>query len=113
MTCAKQVVKAILTTKDGEVFHGENSCENPQKECPRDLLGYKSGEGYELCKSICNQGSHAEVGAIKKAGVKAKGASIILIGHSYACDDCKSKALSAGVLSIGIQSPLAITNNKE
>jgi hypothetical protein len=106
MTCAKQVVKAILTTKDGEVFHGENSCENPQKECPRDLLGYKSGEGYE-------QGSHAEVGAIKKAGVKAKGASIILIGHSYACDDCKSKALSAGVLSIGIQSPLAITNNKE
>lgn len=98
--CAKQVVKASLVAADGSVFYGENSCVNPQKTCPRDLKGFNSGEGYELCKEICKQTNHAEVNAIKAAGVKAKGSVIYLDGHSYACENCKSTAKKAGVKEI-------------
>jgi deoxycytidylate deaminase len=103
MTCAKQVVTAILTAIDGEVFVGTNGCENPQSICPRDTEGYSSGEGYHLCKSICRQGDHAEVNAIKLAGSKSVGAVIELHGHTYACEPCKNAASKAGVKSIIIK----------
>lgn len=102
MTCAKQVVTATLIAVDGSEFVGSNACERPQKECPRDTAGFVSGEGYHLCKSVCGQGAHAEVNAIQAAGDKAKGASILLRGHTYACDSCKEAASLAGVKSIEV-----------
>lgn len=103
--CAKQTVTATIITKDGECFSGTNACENPQKECPRDVLGMKSGEGYHLCKEVCNQTAHAEVNAIKLAGEKANGSVLYLEGHSYACDNCKGHAESAGISEIKISAP--------
>lgn len=100
MTCAKQRVIATVVAADGTYYTGENLCNNPQKVCPRDELGYKSGEGYELCKSICDQQSHAEVVAITKAGDNAKGATLYLRGHSYACGNCKSCAEINGIEEI-------------
>lgn len=100
--CAKQKVVAILVTKDGDQFYGENLCKNPQEICPRDLNGCKSGEGYELCDSVCNQISHAEVYAINAAKEKAKGSVIHLFGHSYACENCKNKANDFNVEGIRV-----------
>lgn len=94
--CAKQVVVATLVTKDGETVVGTNRCLNPQTVCPRDAQGMKSGEGYHLCKEVCQQYNHAEVDAITRAGKKAKGAVIYLQGHHYACDNCKAASIDAG-----------------
>lgn len=103
MTCAKQIVKAVIVASDGEIFKGDNSCANPQEVCPRDSEGYKSGEGYHLCKEICDQEAHAEVDAITKAGSKSKGATLYLTGHSYACDNCSKAAELAGIKVIIIK----------
>lgn len=103
--CAKQVVTATIITSDGERFVGTNHCKTPQKTCPRDELGMVSGEGYHLCKEICNQGAHAEVNAISNAGNKAAGSVIYLEGHTYLCDNCKEAVESAGIKEAHIQSP--------
>lgn len=94
--CLKQNVVATLFTVKGEVFVGTNRCQNPQTVCPRDVQGMKSGEGYHLCKEVCQQEAHAEVDAVRQAGEKALGAVIHLTGHSYACDNCKSVTSLAG-----------------
>jgi len=101
--CAKQNVLATLVSEDGEVFVGTNLCRNPQKECPRDTFGMKSGEGYHLCEEICQQRSHAEVDAITQAGEKAKGGIIYLTGHQYACGNCSSCAEQASVKTINVR----------
>ena len=103
MTCAKQIVKAEIITTDGESFKGENSCKNPQEVCPRDIEGYASGEGYHLCKEVCEQESHAEIDAISKAGDKCEGATLYLTGHTYACDSCKGTAGAVGIKEIIIK----------
>jgi hypothetical protein len=100
--CVKQSVVATLITELGSEFVGTNHCYNPQKVCPRDLLGMKSGEGYELCIDICNQSGHAEVNAIRNAGDQSKGSIIYIQGHTYACGHCMSVATDAGVKEIKI-----------
>ena len=85
--CAKQEVIAVIITPEQKVFVGTNWCENPQKECPRKDL--PTGIGYELCKTICKQHSHAEIDACGRAGEKARGADLYLIGHFYCCANCK------------------------
>ena len=87
MTCAKQIVIAII--KNGNNFIlGSNRCENPQKECPRKDM--KTGEGYDLCESVCKQENHAEIDVCLTAGVdKAKGGDMYILGHYYSCDHCK------------------------
>ncbi len=93
--CAKQTVIAILITKDGEIFSGQNRCKNPQKVCPRK--GMKSGDGYYLCKQICKQENHAEIDVCLKAGDKAKGSSIYLFGHTYSCQNCVDTMVKYGI----------------
>jgi len=93
--CAKQVVHAIIVTKDGESFEGTNFCHKPQSECPRGDM--PSGVGYELCVSVCNQPAHAEVNAIRAAGEKARGATLYLHGHERVCDDCHQVCQQAGI----------------
>jgi deoxycytidylate deaminase len=98
--CKKQTTIAIIM-KDGEFISiGTNEIHSDIKECPR--VGMKTGEGYELCKSICNQKHHAEVDACLKAGDKAIGSTLILIGHSYCCENCKKVMREHGVTNIKI-----------
>ena len=92
--CKKQTTIAIIESDSG-IFVGSNWQHNEVKECPRKDL--KTGEGYELCKNICKQNSHAEIDVIRKAGPSAKGATLYLIGHYYACDDCKKAIEKAGI----------------
>lgn len=60
----------------------------------------KTGEGYYLCKQVCEQTGHAEINALLAAGEKAKGARMVITDHTYACEPCKTAAERAGLLSI-------------
>lgn len=98
--CKKQTTLAIIM-KGGEfVSMGSNEIHTDVEVCPR--IGMKSGEGYELCKSICKQNHHAEVDACLKAGDRANGATLILIGHTYCCDNCKRVMEEHGIVDIKI-----------
>lgn len=96
--CAKRVVRCALVTPFGEEFVGENVCGNPQSVCPRE-----EGEGYEKCKTICQQVGHAEEVAIMLAGNKADGAKAYLDGHTYYCRNCQEALFDAGVISLSLE----------
>lgn len=98
--CAKKVVRCTIVSKDGQHFVGDNSCDNPQAACPRI-----AGEGYEKCKSICRQASHAEVSALRRAGAAAIGARAYIEGIGYACRECQESLFGAGIESVSIGVP--------
>jgi hypothetical protein len=66
-----------------------------------------TGEGYELCKSVCGQVGHAETNVINFAGKEANGAALYVEGHTYICESCRATAKSAGVSSFEIGTPPA------
>jgi len=94
--CAKQEVTAIILM-GSDIILGSNWCGNSQQECPR--RGLPTGEGYELCKSICKQENHAEVDACKKIN-KIKGGIMFIIGHYYCCDECKRVMDKCGIKKV-------------
>jgi len=95
--CAKATVTCTLVTPEGEHIVGTNYCHNAQSACPR-----LPGEGYEKCRSICDQAGHAEVVAIALAGDKANGSRAYLQGHTYACQACQEALFAAGVISLSV-----------
>jgi deoxycytidylate deaminase len=97
--CAKLTTIAIIIN-NGQFWIGSNYCYNPQKECPRGKL--PTGEGYELCKEICDQKYHAEVDACINAGINTDGGDLYLIGHYYCCNDCKKVMKEFGIKNIYI-----------
>jgi len=100
-TCKKQQTLAIIEN-DGKFWVGRNNCKNYVAVCPRDIQGCKTGEGYELCKTVCEQEGHAEVMACKAAGDGARGGTLYLFGHWYCCDDCKRVMKEYGIENIKI-----------
>jgi deoxycytidylate deaminase len=93
--CAKQVVTATLVTITGARFVGRNDCRAPQDDCPRMALGFARGEGYQLCREICEQPWHAETAAIAAAEAAggagaARGGTVWLEGHVAPCVGCQS-----------------------
>lgn len=77
---------------------GTNDCANPQKTCPR-----APGEGYEKCKSICQQEGHAEEVALHNAHMAnfdLSGAVAVLYGHTHYCRTCQEALYDAGVSSL-------------
>lgn len=100
--CAKTTVRCTLITPSGGRIVGENWCANPQPACPRT-----AGEGYEKCKSICQQEGHAEAVAVRLAGERAQGARAYIEGHTYACQNCQETLFAAGVDSLTIGAPPA------
>lgn len=104
MTCAKQTVTCTIILPlvgGGKVKQrGTNGCRNPQAVCPR-----APGEGYEKCKSVCDQEGHAEQVAISRfpKSLNLTGATAYISGHTYACDDCKKALAARGITNIVIQ----------
>jgi len=98
--CLKQKVKATIVTPSGEEFIGYNMIDPSIKVCPRDEISAKSGERYDLCKSVCKQQGHAEEVALGLVGEKSEGSVLYLEGHTYACDNCKSLSKAAGIKTI-------------
>lgn len=87
--CAKRRVWCVLVTLEGWNIVGENLCRTPQEACPRT-----EGEGYEKCKTICNQMGHAEEVALRRAesiGLEASHSRAIILGHDHVCDDCDTQ----------------------
>jgi hypothetical protein len=97
--CAKQVVVAVIAN-NGKLYYGSNWCVTPQSRCPR--AGLPSGQGYELCKTICQQHAHAEIDVCREAGKDCSGAILQLFGHTYCCDECKDFMKKMGVAGIKI-----------
>ena len=97
--CTKQTTVAVIIN-NGEFWVGTNSCDCPQKVCPRE--GMKTGEGYNLCKDVCKQKAHAEIDACLKAGKKARGGTLYLMGHTYCCDECKKVMKEYGIKKVVI-----------
>lgn len=93
MTCAKFHTIAVLIGASGRAYVGSNLCNNPQPTCPRT-----PGEGYDKCKSICEQEGHAEARALAMAGEDAAGGSIS-VNHWYVCDACRALCEAAGVVN--------------
>lgn len=100
MTCRKQQVICRIQAEDGTVVTGENYCRNPQEVCPRE--GMATGEGYHLCREVCQQIGHAEQVAVMNLQGK-RGEQATLEGHTYACDDCKAVLRSAGVKVLHVE----------
>lgn len=98
--CAKTTVVCTLVTPTGKRFVGTNYCNNAQALCPRLL-----GEGYEKCRSVCQQAGHAEIVALDVAGAEARGSRAYIEGHTYACQHCQEALFAAGVLSLTIGPP--------
>jgi len=98
MTCAKRQVWCEIETADGRRFYGDNGCRNPQEVCPR-----APGEGYEKCRTICQQKGHAEVNAVIAAsivGASLEGAKATVGGHYYVCEHCARTLRDQGVATI-------------
>jgi deoxycytidylate deaminase len=99
MTCAKRQVSCYITTADGgATVIGTNACLRPQQSCPRE-----PGEGYDKCKSICQQGAHAEMDALetaRDAGLNLHGATATLFGHYWICEPCGRALAAAGVARV-------------
>lgn len=98
--CVKMTVKAFIVAKDGSTAVGSNSIRNKVDTCPRVERNCPTGEGYELCKSVCDQGEHAEVSAIQNAqsqGIDLTDATLYITGHTYFCDNCIAAMTAAGI----------------
>lgn len=94
--CAKREVRCVLVDRiSGHDVVGENWCRNPQKVCPRE-----EGEGYEKCKTICQQDNHAEEDALRQLNGDAYGYHAILYGHDYYCPSCQKALFAAGVQAL-------------
>ena len=93
MTCAKKIVECWIQAKDGTIFYGSNDCDKPQVKCPR--IG---NEGYEKCKTICQQQGHAEEMALADAGEHdLNGATAYMFGTTHFCENCQKALFGAGV----------------
>lgn len=96
--CAKREVTCAIISGDlSQQFVGTNDCANPQAVCPRS-----PGEGYEKCQSICQQGDHAEIKAVKLAGAAAKDGMAQIHGHYYICESCGRALRDAGVIYVQV-----------
>ena len=96
--CVKQPVYALIITTDGKEHFGSNWMTNSNVTvCPRVELNCPSGQGYELCKEVCNQDFHAERFAISLCTSDTTDATLYLTGHTYCCDDCIAAMKAAGI----------------
>lgn len=103
--CRKRVVRATVRTPTGAYFVATNHLSVDPGVCPR--AEYPTGEGYDLCASVCGQQAHAEIRALSLAGKKARGATLYIEGHTYACESCMRAADEAGIADVVVGPPPA------
>lgn len=99
-TCTKLKIGAVIVKNNEIIASGSNTGDIEIKVCPREVRGYKTGTGYELCKSTCHQKGHAEVMAIQNGedrGLDMVNAGLYLAGHWWCCKTCWDAMLKAGI----------------
>lgn len=105
--CVKQTTVAVIMKNGKFISSGANFIKNAEIPirgvCPREYQGFPTGQGYHLCKEVCSQDGHAEAMACSMTTKEvAEGATLYLIGHTYACDDCISKMKEIGIKELVI-----------
>jgi len=100
--CQKQSTGAVLV-KNGEIIARGCNAGKKVEVCPRVIKGYKTGEGYHLCKEICLQVGHAEISAIQDAVknlVNTENANLYLYGHWWCCENCWNAIIKAKIKNV-------------
>jgi dCMP deaminase len=106
--CLSRSIGAVLVRDKSIISTGYNGpprsvpecwMRNPSyiRECPRQLQGYKSGEGLHLCIA-----GHAERNAIVNAarlGIETKGTTLVCY-CGVPCKDCMIEIINAGIVEI-------------
>ena len=90
--CGKERYK-----KDLMLQRNINNHEDIENTCPRQIMGYKSGEGLEVCIA-----GHAERNALINAarhGIKTKGVSMYM-NCPTPCTPCLIEIINAGIVEI-------------
>lgn len=103
--CVKQPTAAIIV-KNGRIIGRGVNAGKRVKVCPRVIKGYPTGQGYELCRTECQQEGHCEVMAIRDAlnrGNDPKGASMYLDGHWWICQPCWDEIIKVGISRVFLQ----------
>lgn len=96
--CAKTAVYAMLITLDGEEYFGANWMTNCDVTvCPR-----LAGDGYDKCKTVCNQAFHAECSALADCNDtyadNSVGGEVFIVGHTICCDNCQKEMANNGIV---------------
>ena len=93
--------KSIISTGYNGPPRGAPECwkrnEGYERRCPRQVLGYKSGEGLHLCVA-----GHAEHNAIVNAarlGIGTKGTTMVCY-CGVPCKDCMISIINAGIIEV-------------
>ena len=100
--CSWWPTGAVLVKNGVVIRHGANSG-HFEPLCPRLQNNCPTGEGYDLCQSICQQHAHAEVAAIEDArasGADTQGADLYLFGHWWLCKNCWDSIIAAGIRNV-------------
>jgi dCMP deaminase len=105
-SCLKSMVGAVIVSPSLKIVStGYNAPPHGVTDsitlgyCNKEKYGFKSGEGYEVCRSI-----HAEQNAIIQAGsIQCQNAAIYIWGHSFICNFCKKFILQAGITKAILQ----------
>jgi deoxycytidylate deaminase len=75
-----------------------------------------TGQGYELCKNICQQTGHSEPSAINNAtknGYETNGADLYLYGHWWCCQQCWDSMIAGGIKNVFLLENAHIIFNRE
>ncbi|MBL7058628.1 hypothetical protein ISS03_04790 [Patescibacteria group bacterium] len=97
--CKKQSTGAVIV-KNGVILAKGCNAGKKVDICPRVTANYKTGEGYHLCREVCQQEGHAEVSAIinaRKNEQNIKGANLYLYGHWWCCQNCWNHMIEAEI----------------
>lgn len=114
-TCLRRNYGAIIVSNDEIIATGYTGAPRGRKNCcdlnycRREALGVKSGERYELCRSV-----HAEANAIISAKREGMiGATLYLVGrdaktgalleNADSCLMCKRMIINAGIVRVVIR----------
>lgn len=99
--CTKQKTGAVVVKDEEIIGKANNTVKNAPESCPRDTEGFKTGEGYHLCKDVCQQvEGHSESNAVsnaKKEGKDTEGADVYLYGHWWCCKGCWDAMIEGGI----------------
>ena len=100
--CSWWPTGAVLI-KDNQIIGKGANKGKWQALCPRVENNCPTGTGYEYCKDICEQTSHAEISAVNKAIDKQQnpnGADLYLFGHWWCCEPCWNYMIKNGVKNV-------------
>lgn len=114
-TCIRRNRGAVIVKNDEIVSTGYSGAPRGRANCSelgycaRNIMNFKSGEHYELCRSV-----HAEQNAVISAGRKnTLGATLYLVGKEYesgklldnddCCIMCKRVIINAGIEKVVIR----------